>query len=400
MSFRSEITCPACHHQFSLSDEFQKKLEQKLQQQLVEKESEWKREKDQLQKDSKERYEQALQSEKRKLWTMAQEKAQQKLESEFSVQIKDLEQQNNEQKKRIAESEKKELDFLKKEREIEEKQRRMEITLEKRMGEEKLRIEAEVKKNSDEEHRLKLLEKEKQIEQMKKSLEEAQRRSEQGSMQIQGDVQENDLRDMLKQYFPQDTIEDVPTGTRGADVVQTVRDNFGKSCGVLLWESKNTKSWNEGWIQKLKDDQGSMGADVALLISKTLPEGVSHYELRNGVWVVGYPLGIKLCALLRFHLLEIGKMKTSLQGQDEKMQVLFEYLSSPQFKNRIENIVGAFTQMKTDLEKEKRAMQTIWNRREKELDRVIVNTSGVYGDLQGITGNALSSVEQLEFLEE
>lgn len=399
MQFISEVTCPQCSHHFSLSDEFQKDLKSKLNAQLEEKESLWKKEKNELQKASQEKYEKELQLEKVKLWQVAQEKANEKIQSEYNTKLKDLEEQNTENKKRIAEAEQKELDFLKKERELEDKKRRMEIEMEKRILEERKTIEDDIKKSTQEEHRLKLLEKEKQIEQMKKSLEEAQRRSEQGSMQIQGDVQENDLRDTLKQHFPSDSIEDVPTGTRGADLIQRVTDVFGNTCGIILWESKNTKAWNEAWIQKLKDDQGEMGADISILISKSLPEGVSHYEMRNGVWVVSYALAIELCTLLRFHLLEVGKVKKSLQGQDEKMQILFEYLSSPQFKNRIENIVGAFTQMKTDLDKEKRAMQTIWNRREKELERVVMNTSGLYGDLQGISGNALSPVEQLELLE-
>jgi len=208
--------------------------------------------------------------------------------------------------------------------------------MEEQMQEEKKRMEENLKKEFSDEHRLKIAEKDKQMEQLKKSLEDAQRRAEQGSMQIQGDVKENDLRDMLKKEFLADIIEDVPTGIRGADIIQTVRNNLGQKAGVVIWEVKNTKSWTEGLVQKLKDDQASIGADIAVLVSRVLPEGVEKYELRNGVWVVGYEFALSLITLLRFHILEIGMVKSSLEGKDEKMNMLYEYLSSAQFKNKIE----------------------------------------------------------------
>ena len=388
-----QAKCPKCSHEFSLSEEFQKGVEEK----------------------HKKKYEENLQKEKINLWKIAQEKANEKIKSEYDTQLKNLEAQNTENKKKLENSQQKELEFLKKERDLEEKSKNIELELEKKLQtqlkeeraiqaekmeklilEEKIRIEENIKNEVASGHKLKLAEKDKQMEQMKKSLEDAQRRAEQGSMQIQGDVQENDLRDMLKTEFLADTIEDVPTGVRGADIIQTVKNNFGQKSGVIIWEAKNTKSWTEGWIQKLKDDQANLGADIAILVTKTLPEGIKQHEFRNGVWVVGYQFALSLVKLLRFHVLEIGQVKTSLQGKDEKMNMLYEYLSSPQFKNKIENIVSAFEAMKSDLDKEKRAMQNIWNRREKELDRVVMNTSGFYGDLQGISGNLLQTVSALE----
>ncbi len=410
MNFSSAITCPKCSHQFSLSDEFQKDLEQKMKQDMNAQQEKWEKEKRKLEEEkkqaeqhAKEKYEKNLQQEKMQLWEKAQRIAIERSKEEFSLKMKDLETQNNENKKKLLESQQKELDFLKKERELEEKSRNIELEMEKKLQEkilqEKINIEENLKKNITEEHRLKLLEKDKQMEQLKKSLDDAQRRAEQGSMQIQGDVQEDDLRDMLRAQFPLDSIEDVPTGIRGADIIQTVKNNLGQKSGIILWESKNTKSWTESWIQKLKDDQANLGADISILVSKTLPEGVEQYELRNGVWVVGYSFVLSLVNLLRFHVLEIGGVKTSLQGKDEKMNMLYEYLSSPQFKNRIENIVDAFSTMKTDLDAEKRAFQKHWNKREKQLERVMMNTSGFYGDLQGIAGNSILTVEALELPE-
>jgi len=388
-----QAKCPQCNHEFSLSEEFQKGVEEK----------------------HKKKYEDILRAEKINLWKIAQEKANEKIKSEYDTQLKNLEAQNKENKRKLETSQQKELIFLKKERDLEEKSKNIELELEQKLQtqlkkereiqaekmeklifDEKIRIEENIKNEVASRHKLKLAEKDKQMEQMKKSLEDAQRRAEQGSMQIQGDVQENDLRDMLKTEFLADLIEDVPTGVRGADIIQTVKNNFGQKSGVIIWEAKNTKSWKEDWIQKLKDDQANLGADIAILVTKTLPEGVEQQEFRNGVWIVGYQFALSLVKLLRFHVLEIGQVKTSLQGKDEKMNMLYEYLSSPQFKNKIENIVSAFEAMKSDLEKEKRAMQNIWNRREKELDRVVMNTAGFYGDLQGISGNALQTVSALE----
>lgn len=414
MNFASDITCPKCSHQFSLSDEFQKNME-----------TEKKQVQEEAEKSAKEKYDKNLEKEKMHLWRKAQKIAQEKSEEKFSLQMKDLENQNAENQKKLEISQQKELDFLKKERDLdeksqnlelelekklsselseyknklEEKQKKRELELEKKRSEELNKVTEDLQKKFSEDHRLKLAEQEKKIDQMKKSLEEAQRRADQGSMQIQGDVKENDLRDMLSSEFLADIIEDVPTGVRGADIIQTVRNNLGQKSGVIIWESKNTKVWTEGWIQKLKDDQANLGADIAILVSKTLPEGVEQHQFRNGVWVVSYSFALSLVQLLRFHILEINSMKIGLQGKDEKMNMLYEYLSSPQFKNRIENIVDAFSTMKADLDTEKRSFQKQWSRREKQLERVMMNTSGFYGDLQGISGNAIQTVQSLELPE-
>ncbi len=403
MNFSSQVSCPQCQHKFSLSDEFQKDIEQKLGADMQKKQAQWEVEKQKLEseklqaeKNAEEKAQKAAQDQLQKEKIIMWEKAQKIAQEQSDTRLKDLESQNSENKKRLQEAQQKELDFMKKERNLEEKAKNIELEMQKKMLEERKTIESQVKKDAEESHRLKLLEKDKQMEQLKKSLDEAQRRAEQGSMQIQGDVQEDDLRDMLRAEFPSDDIADVPTGVRGADIIQTVKTPFGQKAGVILWESKNTKSWTEGWIQKLKDDQANLGADVSILVSQTLPEGVEQYEFRNGVWVVGYAFVNALVSLLRFHILEVGNLKTSLQGKDEKMNMLYEYLSSPQFKNRIENIVDAFSSMKSDLDAEKRAFQKHWNKREKQLERVMMNTSGFYGDLQGIAGNSISKVDALE----
>jgi hypothetical protein len=338
-------------------------------------------------------FEQKLEHEKVQLWKTAQVKAQEKM----AIELADLKSQNEEHSKELEEARKNEIELRRKTREIEEKEKSLELEMERKMDEEKERLSQAIRKSTEEESRMKMLEKDKQLEQMRSTIEELKRKSEQGSMQIQGDVQENDLRDTLRAKFFTDTIEDVPTGIRGADLVQTVRNAFGQECGVLLWESKNTKAWSNDWIKKLKGDQGLAKADVCILVSKTLPEGIEAFGSLDGVWVCGYETALDLAEVLRLSLAEVYAIKQANSGKGEKMEALYGYLTGSQFKNRVENIVMAFTSMKSDLEAEKRSFQKMWSKREKEIERVIGNTSGMYGDLQGIAGaNALPRVESLE----
>lgn len=391
----SPITCPECHHKFSLSGELKKELEaeneKRLKSQILDLQ---KKQEVALMAKEKE-----LESKKQEMWAIAQQKAEEKIGKESALKVKDLEEQNKENKQKLEEAGKKELEFLKKEREFETKQKNLDIELQRKLNEQSVQIEEKAKKEAEEANRMKVKEYQKQNEMMQKQIEDLKRKAEQGSMQIQGEVQENDLRSLLQQSFPSDVIADVPTGIRGADLVQTVRNNFAQKSGIILWESKNTKAWSADWLKKLKDDQAEIQADLCILVSRTLPDDVTDFAYRDGVWVVGYEYALSLVSTLRFHLIEINKVKMSIEGRDEKMEVLYNYLSGPQFKNRVENIVSAFNGMKTDLDSEKRAMQRIWNKREKEIERVVVNTTGFYGDLQGIIGNSLVTIDQLELPE-
>ena len=244
----------------------------------------------------------------------------------------------------------------------------------------------------------KLAEKDLQMEQMKRTIDELKRKSEQGSMQLQGDAQEHALKQLLQEHFPIDQIEDIATGVRGADLLQRVKSPFGQDCGTVLWESKITKQWSDGWIQKLKDDQVESKSNIAILVTATLPKDIQNFTQIQGVWVVSFSFALPIISAIRFHLMELQKTQKALEGQDEKMKFLYQYLSGVQFKNRIENIVAAFTEMKINLDAEKRAMTKLWARREKEIERVVLNTTGMYGDLQGIVGASLQNIPSLELL--
>ena len=266
----------------------------------------------------------------------------------------------------------------------------------RKMDEERKKIIEETKKQESEQQRLKLQEKDKQLEIMRKQIDDLKRKAEQGSMQIQGEVQEDELKDILTLTFVKDEITDVPQGVNGADLIQKINGAIGQPTGTIIWESKNTKAFSDTWISKLKQDQGLVKAEVAILVSRVLPDDIEGFGLRNGIWVVGYTHVIPLASALRLHISEMYTVKQSLIGRDEKMAVLYQYLSGAQFKNRIENIVMAFMNMKQDLESEKRSFQRIWNKREKELEKVVMSTSSLYGDLQGIIGGSLPKIEQLE----
>lgn len=394
------ITCPQCGTEIPLTDALTGKIKNQMrgemQAQLKAQEEAMKKREEALreaQKDIDQQVQKKLENEKKEMWQRAQKAAQEAQKKD----LEDLKAQNEERQKKLDEAQRHELELRKKTRELEEKDKNRQLEMERKIDEERKKMENLLREQMNEENRKKLSEKDMQLEQMKRTIDDLKRKSEQGSMQLQGDAQEEALKKMLEQHFPIDEIQDIATGVRGADLLQKVRSSQGQMCGTVLWESKITKTWNEGWIAKLKDDQVESKADVAILITATLPKDIENFTQKNGVWIVSFPFSLAIISAIRFHLIELKKTQKSLEGQDEKMKFLYQYLSGPQFKNRIENIVSAFTEMKNNLDAEKRAMTKLWARREKEIERVINNTSGMYGDLQGIVGATLQNIPQLEF---
>jgi hypothetical protein len=393
------ITCPKCGNEIPLSDALSEKMRHQLEGEIGKEFKEKEKaleEKTKLLEESQKNMDaqvaKKLEAEKIKMWEKAQKKAEEKSELKF----KNLEKTNEEKDKQLDKMREDQLELMQEKRKIEEEKKNMKLENEKKLDSERKEIAEQAKKDASEEMRLKMAEKDKQLDQMKKSVEDLKRKSEQGSMQIQGDVQEDDLKMMLQNNFSMDMIEDVPTGIKGADLVQTVNTSFGNKAGIILWESKNTKAWSEDWIKKLKGDQALVKADICVLISQTLPEGVKDFKFQGGVWICSYQSALSLVTVLRLHLTQVNQVKQSLVGKDEKMELLYNYLSGSEFKNRIENIVSAFTSMQTDLDTEKRSMERIWKKRGKEIERVIMSTSGMYGDLQGIVGASLPAIKSLE----
>ena len=272
----------------------------------------------------------------------------------------------------------------------------MKLEVERTIDQERKRIWEEATRRISEERSLKEAEKEKQLADMRRQIEELKRKAELTSQQVQGEVQEIELESILGQQFRLDAIEPVPKGVRGADVIQRVRDDMGRLCGSIIWESKRTKAWSDGWLQKLKDDQRAAKAEIAVLVTSVLPKEVNRFGCYEGIWVADFPSAIGLATALRVSLVQLTQTCSALQGKTEKMDLIYNYLSGTAFKQRIEAIMEAFVAMKSDLDAEKRSMEKIWSKRAAQLERVIKNTAGMYGDLQGIIGSALPEVKILE----
>ncbi|NQT71652.1 MAG: DUF2130 domain-containing protein [Chloroflexi bacterium] len=328
--------------------------------------------------------------------TKIQAQAAQKAEEKVKVELEDLKVQVTEKEKKIAEAQKLELEIRKRQRELEEKEKAQELEFARKLDAEKDKIKQESMKQFSEEHRLKDAEREKTIKDLQLALEEAQRKASQGSMQLQGEVLELDLENLLRSSFPFDEIKEVPKGIRGADVIQDVYDSTHKPCGTILWEAKRTKNWSDAWIQKLKDDQREIGADIAVIITEAMPKDTENLSLMNGVWVTRHSLAIGLATAIRQQLIEVTFARQGAAGKGEKMEVLYEYLSGPEFRQRIEAIVETFTMMNAQLDREKRAMTKIWKEREKQIERITLNTANMYGAMRGIIGASLPEVELLE----
>jgi hypothetical protein len=272
----------------------------------------------------------------------------------------------------------------------------LELTVNRRLDEERHKIRDEARNRTIEENRLRDADKEKLIGDLRRQIDDLKRSAELGSQQAQGEVLEVELENVLRRQFPCDTIEAVPRSVHGGDVIQHVFDSNGQSCGSILWESKRTKSWNDNWLPKLRDDQRAVKAHLAALLTAELPKNLTHFGCVDGTWITDRACLIGLAAALRVGLIEAARARSSLQGKYTKVDLVFQYLAGAEFRQKIEGIVEAFVAMKHDLESEKRSLHRIWIKREKQLDRAVANTAGLYGELGGIIGANLPRIALLE----
>ncbi len=279
---------------------------------------------------------------------------------------------------------------------LENDKRAFELEKQRQLDAERDKIREDAQKKAEEDMHLKILEKDKQLQDAMKANLELQRKLQQGSQQTQGEVLELELEELLKGWFTHDTIEPVPKGINGADVMQKVISNSGQQCGSIAWESKHTKAWSEQWVSKLKEDQRKIGADVAVIVTEMLPKDIKNFAYRDGVWIADQNSIFGLATALRIQLIQTTTIKLANVGKNEKMEVLYGYLSGTEFRHKVEAIVEAFVGMKQDLEKERRAMTRIWAKREKQIEQVVTNTAGMYGDVQGLLGTAIQPIAALE----
>ncbi|MEK7760986.1 MAG: DUF2130 domain-containing protein [Nitrospirota bacterium] len=298
---------------------------------------------------------------------------------------------------KLAEAQKAQAELIKKQRELDDAKRELELTVEKRVQDGLTEVRTLAKKEAEDEQKLKVMEKEQTIAAMQKQIEDLKRRAEQGSQQLQGEVQELELENLLRMKFPYDAIEPVPKGEFGGDVLHRVVGAGGQTGGTILWEFKRTKNWSDPWLVKLRDDQRTAKAEIAIIVSQVLPKGVETFELIEGVWVTHPRAALPVAMILRQSLLEIALARQSSEGQQTKTEMVYQYLTGPRFRQRVEAIVEAFSTMQEDLDKERKAIMKQWAKREEQIERVMGATVGMYGDLQGIAGKSLQEIKGLEF---
>jgi hypothetical protein len=311
-------------------------------------------------------------------------------------EILELKEVLTQRDQKLAEAQKAQADLLKKQRELDDAKRELELTVEKRVQQGLSGVRDQAKKEVEEQLKLKVAEKEQTISSMQKQIEELRRKAEQGSQQLQGEVQELELESLLKAKFPQDVIEPVPKGEYGGDALHRVNGPLGQSCGMILWESKRTKNWSDGWLAKLRDDQRTAGADIAVIVSRALPKDVEAFDLVEGVWAVHPRVVLPVAISIRQTLLEVACARQAKEGQETKMEIVYQYLTGPRFRQRVQAIVEAFSSMREDLDKERKVIMKQWAKRDEQIERVMGATVGMYGDLQGIAGKTLQEIEGLE----
>lgn len=396
------IACPNCDHSFALTEQFAGPL-------LAEQRAEADRAREAALAAQKAQIEAAaLQAAKS---AQAEELARTKAQAEaaradLAEQLAALKAQTDVQQTQLAEARKVQAAAVEKERALKAREEELEVTLQTRLTQELKAQEARALAQAEartaekltaaqEEAQIKLAERDQQMETLKRQIEVLKQKSEKGSQQLQGEAAEVALEDRLSGAFVLDTITPVEKGMRGADCVQTVSGPFG-TAGTILWESKRTQNWSPGWLAKLRDDQRLIGADIAVISSSVRPDGVDTFELIDGVWVCAPAFAVPLAAVLRQSLMEVATARGAREGQATKTELLYDYLTGPGFRQRVEAIVENFEKMQADLNKERTAMQRIWAAREKQIVAVIDATSGMYGDIQGIAGASLPTIAALE----
>jgi len=341
-----------------------------------------------------------LQQERVRIAAEEQQKAKLVLGNDLNQKVKEintLEEVLKQRDAKLAEAQLAQAELIGKQRELDDAKRELELTIAKRVQADLSSERDKAKKEAEEELKFKVMEKDQTITAMQKQIEDLKRRAEQGSQQLQGEVQELELEALLSAKFPRDTIQPVPKGEFGGDVLHRVVGPANQECGTILWESKRTKNWSDGWLPKLREDQRAAKAEIAIIISQALPKDIDTFGFVDGVWVADPKVALPVALSLRQSLIEVAAARQASEGQQTKMEMVYGYLTGPRFRQRVQAIVEAFSSMKKDLDVEKKAITRQWAKREEQIDRVMQATVGMYGDLQGIAGKTLQEIEGLEF---
>jgi hypothetical protein len=325
------------------------------------------------------------------------------IQGEYEVKLKTLEENNKENEEKLKLSRQKELEYLQKEQQLKTKAEELELQVHRKLQEERSKLSEEIRKLEEQkmaaresDYQLRMKELEKQLVDQKKLVNEMKRKAEQGSIQLQGEVQELALESILKESFPFDLISEVGKGVKGADCIQTVRNTIGQDCGKIIYESKRTTHFSNDWIEKLKADMRSQGADVAVIVTQAMPKEVDRFGEKEGVWICGFTEASALAKVLRDGIIKIYQALKSQENKGDKMQLLYNYLTSMEFSEQWKAIREGFMSMKLSIQKERDAMERLWKAREKQLEKILLNAAHIRGSVDGISG--LESVD-LNFLE-
>ena len=411
------ITCPNCKTEIRLTEslaapliettrkQFQQQLAQKddeianREQGILEKERQLTIAKNKLDEQVASQVEDQLKIDRARITAEESRKSKQAFANDLeqrSREVAELQSILKSQEAKLTEAQKTQADLLRKQRELDDAKRELDLTIEKRVQEGLSVTRQQARKEAEDEQRLKVLEREQTIAAMQKQIEDLKRRSEQGSQQLQGEVQELELENLLRNKFPFDAIEPVPKGEFGGDVLHRVVGLNGQPSGTILWEFKRTKNWSDSWLVKLRDDQRAAKAEIAVIVSQVLPKGVETFDLVEGIWVTHPRAALPVAMILRQSLLELALARQANQGQQTKTDMVYQYLTGPRFRLRVEAIVEAFSTMQEELDREKRVIMKQWAKRGEQIERVMGATVGMYGDLQGIAGKSLQEIEGLE----
>ncbi len=377
----TEITCPSCGHQFELNESLKNEVEKELRGKMMD----WQKKK-----------EEEFEKQKNLLLTDALKKA----GEETAAKMKSLEEEAKIKTQQLQDLQKKELDLMRDKNALEEKQKNLEVEIEKRFLEKRKEIEESAIKREQELFDLKTKEYKLQMEQQQKLIEELKRKSEQGSMQLQGESQELLLEEILKENFPFDIIEEVGKGVEGADCMQIIRNSAGTVCGKIIYESKRTKAWSNNWVDKLKNDKRNQGADAAILVTQAFPKDIDRFGEKDGIWLCGFTEVTSVSHLLRNGIIKVYEAQKAQEGKGDKMQMLYDYLTGNEFRGQVEAIMEGFMAMKQGITKERIQMEKIWKEREKQLEKVLISTSGMYGSVKGIAGASIGDIPLLDGTDE
>jgi len=373
------IKCPHCSKTFELTDAIKHQIEEELESTISEK------------------HKQDIENARKEI----EEKLKKELGDKKKIELLDLEKQNAEKERKIQELMEGELKLREEKRKMEDKDRERELEMQRKLDEEKKKIEETVLKQAVEEHRFKDLEKDKKISDLQKQLEDALIKTKVGSQQLQGEVLELDIETLLKDNFSNDEIAPVEKGVKGADIRQVVKSPKGYVSGVILWEIKRTKAWTDSWITKLKDDLRAEKANVPVIISTTLPKEIeSGFGLYDGVWVVSFDLVLPVAAMIRKSLLDVAYEKAVSSHKGGKSEILYDYITSHEFRQQLEAIVEVYREMQDSIMKEKSAYERIWKAREGQLQRLMSSTANVVGSIQGRVGQTALPIKGLDLLDD